>query len=448
MDESLAKLKDRQPNSRIIVGGDFNVPGICWESLSHIPGTPHKQHCELILDVSDQYSLDQMVREPTRGSNILDLAFSNSPDLTKSCSTIPGISDHDHAVLMEVDLEAQRNKKASRTVPLYNKANWDKIRDDMETYEKEFFDTLPADHSVDENWESLKTKIMSTIAENVRTKLIGNRKDMPWMTRNLKRLINKKHRVYNKAKRSHKDRDWAQFRHLRKETGKQCQLAHWGYLNRILDPTEDKSSKGFWKYIKSKNTESCGVSPLKTQDGIVTSAQEKAKALNDQFCSVFSHEDQSAIPTLERPALPSMDDIKITRNGVKTLLDKIKSSKAGGPDKITARFIKETTSQISTVVAFIYQQSLDTGHVPKDWQLAYVTPVFKKGKRCEPANYRPISLTCLLCKGMEHIMVSSMMDHLPGGVLTLYFDTYAPFLEKKWTRVERRNGGPFGEKDS
>ena len=107
-----------------------------------------------------------------------------------------------------------------------------------------------------------------------------------------------------------------------------------------------------------------------------------------------------------------MEEVRITRHGVKTLLNKIQPNKVGGPDKIAARFVKETASELSGVVAFIYQESYDTGHVPKDWRLAYVSPVFKKGKKCDPANYRPISLTCILCKGMEHVMVSSMMDHL------------------------------------
>ena len=64
------------------------------------------------------------------------------------------------------------------------------------------------------------------------------------------------------------------------------------------------------------------------------------------------------------------------------------------------------------MLTFIFQQSLDTGTVPDDWKMALVTPVFKKGKRSAPENYRPVSLTSICCKINEHIIVSETMSHL------------------------------------
>ncbi len=50
--------------------------------------------------------------------------------------------------------------------------------------------------------------------------------------------------------------------------------------------------------------------------------------------------------------------------------------------------------------------------MPDDWKDANVAPVFKKGNQSTPANYRPVSLTSISCKLMEHIMVSNIMSHL------------------------------------
>ena len=61
------------------------------------------------------------------------------------------------------------------------------------------------------------------------------------------------------------------------------------------------------------------------------------------------------------------------------------------------------------MVKAIFEKSLATGQLPKDWTQARVTPLFKKG---DPANYRPISLTCILCKVMEHIVASNVARHL------------------------------------
>ena len=60
----------------------------------------------------------------------------------------------------------------------------------------------------------------------------------------------------------------------------------------------------------------------------------------------------------------------------------------------------------------IFKKSYDDGEVPEDWKTANITPVFKKGKRSDTANYRPISLTCIACKPMEHVLTSNIMMHV------------------------------------
>ena len=60
----------------------------------------------------------------------------------------------------------------------------------------------------------------------------------------------------------------------------------------------------------------------------------------------------------------------------------------------------------------IFQQSYNSGQVPLDWQQANVTAVFKKGGKTNPANYRPVSLTCIICKTMEHVIYSQIKNHL------------------------------------
>jgi len=62
-------------------------------------------------------------------------------------------------------------------------------------------------------------------------------------------------------------------------------------------------------------------------------------------------------------------------------------------------------------VSLIFQKSLDSGQLPSDWTKANVSPQFKKGNTSDPANYRPISLTCVLCKLLEHIIASSLSTH-------------------------------------
>jgi hypothetical protein len=64
------------------------------------------------------------------------------------------------------------------------------------------------------------------------------------------------------------------------------------------------------------------------------------------------------------------------------------------------------------MLRFIFQQSYDTGETPADWKNALVAAIYKKGTKSDPANYRPISLTCLCCKVMEHVVLSHLAKHL------------------------------------
>ena len=86
--------------------------------------------------------------------------------------------------------------------------------------------------------------------------------------------------------------------------------------------------------------------------------------------------------------------------------------KAPGPDGLSARVLKECSSEIAPILACIYNKSLAQGAVPDYWRQANVAPVFKKGEKYDAANYRPVSLTCICCKTLEHIIVSKINKHL------------------------------------
>ena len=73
--------------------------------------------------------------------------------------------------------------------------------------------------------------------------------------------------------------------------------------------------------------------------------------------------------------------------------------------------LRELAEELAPALTIIFQSSLSTGIVLTDWRDAYVTPIFKKGEQYNPANYRAVSHTCIVCKLMEHIVVSSIMQH-------------------------------------
>ena len=148
----------------------------------------------------------------------------------------------------------------------------------------------------------------------------------------------------------------------------------------------------------------------------------KVNTLNEQFVSVFNKdEDTSTIPDMGPSLHPSMDNISVTEAGVYNLLSNFQVHKAMGPDEIPTRLLKELAKELivylTPIFTLFYQACLDQGTIPDDWITANAIPIFKKGDRNKPENYRSVSLTTNACKTLEHIVCSSTQRHLEAHII-------------------------------
>ena len=107
-----------------------------------------------------------------------------------------------------------------------------------------------------------------------------------------------------------------------------------------------------------------------------------------------------------------MKEIHVSAEGVTKLLKGLNPSKALGPGELHPRVLKELASELGPMFAHLFQQSIDTGEIPKEWSLANICPLYKKGDRSLAYNNRPVSLTCVQCKLHEHIVCLNIMAHL------------------------------------
>ena len=96
---------------------------------------------------------------------------------------------------------------------------------------------------------------------------------------------------------------------------------------------------------------------------------------------------------------------------LKKLLTQLDPSKASGPDELKPRILKELAKEISPILSLIFQKSLDTGVVPSDWRTAHVSPYTRKVPSTTLKTTGLSLLTCICCKILEHIVVSSIMNH-------------------------------------
>ena len=170
--------------------------------------------------------------------------------------------------------------------------------------------------------------------------------------------------------------------------------------------------------MNSKLRARTGIPNLKEEDGnpnskLTTNDKEKAEVLAKYFCKVFTEEPEGDVPVLDsKPIIKAFKNIEIDKEIIERHLESLNISKSPGPDGLHPRFLKETAREISIPLKVIFITSLRIGNVPRDWRDGEITALFKKGDKTDPSNYRPISLTSVVCKIMEKVIRDGIMEHM------------------------------------
>ena len=110
-------------------------------------------------------------------------------------------------------------------------------------------------------------------------------------------------------------------------------------------------------------------------------------------------------------------EVTFTEDDIEGLLSKLNIAKSAGPDGLHPRILKELSVQLAQPLFILFRMSLETGMLPEDWKIAQISPSFKKGHRWKPGNYRPVSLTAIICKILEKLVRRNIIDHLEHNEL-------------------------------
>ena len=411
---SIDQLCTKYPDSPVWIGGDVNLPDIDW-SADTVAGNSYNLNINTkFLNCCLVNGLEQVVDFPTRYENLLDILLTNRPSLMGRVDRVPGVSDH-QGVLASSLVKARYRRPVKRKIYLWNRSDTDSIRDEMASFSHRFTLDYSIHTPVNQLWITFKSKCLEILETLVVSRWSSERFSQPWITGQVKRISRRQKRAHSKARQTKSERDWVWYRTLRHKAQLTCRQAYNDYLNSFICEDSEKNPKRLYSMVKSKRNDSSGVAPLRRNGIIHSDAKTKANILNEQFVFVFSAEtgEPSAVDAcLSGDPCPDMDSICVTTAGVAKLLRSLQTHKATGPDGIPTHLLKITAEEAAGALQLIFQASLTQGSVPSDWKKAHIVPVFKKGDRANPANYRPISLTSVCSKVMEHVVHSGIMKHL------------------------------------
>ena len=431
----LHNICDESNDFETILMGDFNLSKVSWEigSIVGSVGSKDKNLCtqQMYMNMFNDKGLswfftDEVTRrrlvKDTLQQSLLDQVLYTNDALVNDCQIVAPLGKSDHmGVHVELTVSSDKDRAIKSKIM---KPSWGKVSNlDLLKFSSDNIDwnyTCSADAEV--MWEELHEKLL-TITETVPcTAVFEDSKPvkLPWSNSKLKRA------------RKNKDHAWAIFDdsptrvNLNYAIEKQnsyeneetkCKLKY----ERKITSNLKVNCKSLFSYLRNKRQVKCSVPSLDKGDGTRTKNQaEAAEILADAFSSVFVAEPCGPLPEMLDNKADCIPDLEVSSASVKCELQKLNIYKSLGPDRVHPKLLKALSydARFVDAVTDLFNVCLKEGKLPSVWKSATVVGLFKKGSKSHPLNYRPVSLTCILCKVFEQLVRGHIVDYLEGCIST------------------------------
>lgn len=405
-------------NYNIVIAGDFNLPYLSWDTL--LTTGVHVKYHQTFLDFVSEHGLVQCVAEPTRGDNILDLVLVNEPLLINSCVTSTPLGRSDH-MTVDFDLVLPSTDKATvdndtKYYFNFNEADYDGLNAFLSAVDWQ--NVLCITGNINECMESFMNvlnegmNIFVPVKQTFNIQLSSNsRLSVRKYPLYIRQLFRKKVAAWRLYKRMKNDSLKARYKAAEDKFSSAVKSFNAAKENEVIN---NGNLGSFYRYVNNKLVTKSGVGALKDSNGcLVYDDINKAEVLNESYGKVFTA-DNGILPDFPTKVVcdAELNSINFDCYKVFKHLTQLPPKKSGGPDGLGAQFLKNLAPSLALPLSLLFNYSFNCGDMPDIWKMANVTPIFKKGQTCDPGNYRPISLTCVLCKLMESIIKDAVTNHL------------------------------------
>ena len=403
--------------SHVLMCGDFNHPDIDWIKESSPESERHP--ATIFMEFVRDSFLIQHVSNPTHFKphtrpSLIDLIFTSEENMLENLKHSAPVGKSHHQCLF-FDFVCSVNASSRNNVKKFNysKADYSRMKQHVDDFD---ISSKIEEKGIEEKWEVFALCISSAVENcvpKINPKQNDDRRKPKFWNDQTNQKVQVKREAYQTWLRSQNPKDYDLYAKARNKAKSECRKGENEYQKKIAREAK-KNPKLFYSFVNSKMKVKAGIADLVDSNGdTVSEDSEKAEVLNSFFCSVFTEERKEEVPTCEKKNDQDyLNNIVFTKEKVLKKLKNLDPSKSGGPDEINARVLKELADEIAEPLADIFQCSMNEGKLPKVWKDANVTPLFKKGEKAKPNNYRPVSLTCILCKVMESVIRDELVLYL------------------------------------
>lgn len=404
-------------NKEFVLMGDFNLPTISW-----IGDAPYQNlsTCDsMFLDLFQTLGLYQWVREPTfvRSGNILDLILTSDPDRIQDVVVFPPFPQCGH-VTIKASYLFQREPPPDRAVkPIYDwaKGKFNRIRSSLRLFDWDF----ELQHLNIDDVTSLLTNTLNHLARQFIPQKACCTKSSPWSKSVPKQLYKQRTQKWNDYKISRQTHGrhhhitllrLFNFNEANATLRSAVLKAQINYEENLIQSRSTRP-KLFYSYIRSKKQDRPRVGPLMINDELSDDPNSMANTFVDAFASVFVTE-SPLNPFRHQLCQGILSDVQFDPKDVELHLKSLDADSAMGPDNLHPRLLKECASELAYPLSILFNKSMASGTLPQSWKLSHVCPIYKKGSRSDPLNYRPISLNPIPCKTMERIICKTLFGFM------------------------------------
>ena len=415
--EKLFELIKKAANlghNHMIVLGDFNFPEVDWKNWT-VNGGEGIMAFKFVECVRDNF-LFQHVLEDTRyrmGQNpsCLDLLFTKDEGVIENLKFGDKLGASDH-VSFTFDVKCKANRQSDdKPRPNFFKGKYGEIKQYLQEVEWNDMSNM----SIDDAWTFFRQHVDHCIKKFVPMKNIKKNFVKPkWMDHYCVRKVKKKYHAWKRFTYSHSYRDYEDYCKARNSATKAIRFSKVKHQRGVAESAK-KSPKSFWTYVKDQTKSKSNIGDLIDSDGhTCTESADKANVLNNFFATVFTRESDGEIPNFDSKVREEdfIDDAMIEELNVLKLMKQLDGSKSCGPDNLHPFFLKECAAELYRPLTLIFRKSLESGKLPKDWKVANITCIFKKGDKTSASNYRPVSLTSVICKLLERVIKEVIIQHM------------------------------------